>query len=141
MHLLLPKFILNPSQSSWSFVGSSGLHMSVFCPKPSLTILMYFNVFKWYTICQLHVCGQQYKSYWQAWCWFVWVSSQLNITGDENRIWLMEMTLKNLENPLKKPQKNLEKLLWIFTGHAIVILFLLWWKENLVNGHSEKCCM
>ena len=41
-HLVLPKFILSPSQSSWLFVGSSGLRMSV-CHVHNL-ILMYLAI-------------------------------------------------------------------------------------------------
>ena len=39
----------------------------------------------------------------------------------------METTLKDLENPLKKHQKNPEKLLWIFIGHPdnVILMFLL----------------
>ena len=62
----------------------------------------------------IRVAGKRCK-----WCWFVWVSSQLNITGDGITIRLMETTLKNLENPLKKPLKNPGKLLWIFSGHPV----------------------
>lgn len=37
----------------------------------------------------------------------------------------METTLKSLENPLKKSLKNLEKSVWIFSGHPVVRIVIL----------------
>ena len=95
------------------------------------------TVFKWYNVCQLHMCGEQYKSYWYEWCWFVWDSIQLNITGDEITIRLMETTLKNLENSLKKPLENPENC----CEFLVATLWLIHHEKlTYVNTVFEKYC-
>ena len=61
------------------------------------------------------------------------VSSQLNITRDEITIWLMETTLENLENPMKKPLKDPEKSFWIFSGHPMKIIADFWSKVFFIG--------
>ena len=53
----------------------------------------------------------------------------------------METTLKNLENSLRKPLKNLGKSLWTFSGHPVQKVYKLVYSiypehQNTVYEHQ-----